>query len=110
MSRFYCYFASAYGTFWFVACAFAFVTQSNVQLGALGYIGFPVIAFIYALIRITASENQSETIFKLKVRVKALSKKLRDSEEQRRWLEHLLPTEEEDSTSSTESSTDIKPA
>ncbi len=46
--RFYGYFASAYGTIWFVLMLAALVTQSHINTGPFGMFGFPVVAFVYA--------------------------------------------------------------
>ena len=49
--RFYEHFACAYGTIWLVMLVVALLTQSNIDTGAFGMFGFPVIALIYALFR-----------------------------------------------------------
>lgn len=101
MLRFYGYFASAYGTFWFVGFLVSLGTQNSVQMGQFGYCGFPVIAFIYALIRVTTSENQSVTIAQLQYRIEILTEIIEEYEEKRAWL----VAQPDKSTS-----TDIEPA
>jgi len=49
---FYGRFAAAYGTCWFVLMLAAVVTQSHIDTGALGFLGFPLIGIFYAIIRI----------------------------------------------------------
>lgn len=51
MRRFYGHFAAAYGTCWLVLLATAFSTQSHIDTGLFGLIGFPVIGVVYAVIR-----------------------------------------------------------
>jgi hypothetical protein len=55
MARFYGHFAAAYGTMWLVLLLLALVTQSNINTGLFGLIGFPIIALIYAAIRISSA-------------------------------------------------------
>ena len=52
MLVFYGRFAAAYGTCWFVLMLIAMLTQSNVNAGAFGFIGFPMIGIFYAVLRI----------------------------------------------------------
>ena len=49
---FYGRFAAAYGTCWLVTLFLAVVTQSRIDTGAFGIIGFPLIGIFYATIRI----------------------------------------------------------
>jgi hypothetical protein len=48
---FYGRFAAAYGTCWLLTVLMAVVTQSQIDTGAFGLVGFPLIALIYAVIR-----------------------------------------------------------
>lgn len=48
MNKFWLHFTSAYGAMWFVMFAVALVSQSHIATGKLGFLGFPVIALIYA--------------------------------------------------------------
>lgn len=50
-ARFYGHFAAAYGTFWLVLLLFAFLSRSHIDAGAFGMFGFPIMAFLYALMR-----------------------------------------------------------
>ena len=52
MKRFYGNFAAAYGTLWLVMLLLAVVTQRHIDTGLFGLIGFPIIAIIYAVLRI----------------------------------------------------------
>jgi hypothetical protein len=105
MQRFYGFFVSAYGTFWIVLHTSSVITQSSIQMGEIGYCGFPIVAFIYALIRVATSENKDEVIETLQRRVTNLTKELegyRDRELQRKWLRDFPDVPDR-------SSTDIKP-
>jgi hypothetical protein len=53
MGRFYEHFAAAYGTMWLVVVLLAVITQSHIETGLFGLIGFPIIALIYAAVRTT---------------------------------------------------------
>jgi len=52
MFVFYGRFAAAYGTCWFVLMLVAVLTQSHINTGLFGFIGFPLIGIFYAIIRI----------------------------------------------------------
>ena len=41
-------FACAYGTLWLITFSLALITQSHIDTGAFGLIGFPIIAIIYS--------------------------------------------------------------
>lgn len=49
--RFYGHFAAAYGSCWLLLFLCALVTQSSVNLGKLGFFGFPAISAVYAYFR-----------------------------------------------------------
>lgn len=49
--RFYEHFACAYGTIWLLMLLVALVTQSKIDAGLFGMIGFPIMALIYAFVR-----------------------------------------------------------
>lgn len=49
--RFYEHFACGYGTVWLLMLFVALITRSNIQTGAFGVFGFPIIALVYAFIR-----------------------------------------------------------
>ena len=53
MARFYGYFAAAYGTMWLAMFFVALITWSHIDAGAFGFIGFPLLALGYAVVRIT---------------------------------------------------------
>ena len=76
MARFYGYFAAAYGTIWFVIMAFAVLTGSRVDAGALGFCGFPIISLLYALFRFSTFEDQTAEIARLQERVRELARML----------------------------------
>jgi hypothetical protein len=50
-TSFWTYFTSGYGTLWLVLLGLGLVTQSHIDAGLFGLIGFPIIAAIYAWIR-----------------------------------------------------------
>jgi len=52
LGRFYGYFSSAYGTCFLAMFAVAIITRSQVQTGAFGVFGFPIISLIYAFYRL----------------------------------------------------------
>ena len=56
----YGHFAACYGTFWFVLLLAALVTQSHLDAGAFGFFGFPIIAIIYAVIRMFMNRQGNE--------------------------------------------------
>ncbi|MEM6256879.1 MAG: hypothetical protein AAGI37_01035 [Planctomycetota bacterium] len=53
--RFYGHFAAAYGTLWLVMLLVAFISQSYIDTGLFGLLGFPIIALIYAIARTVMS-------------------------------------------------------
>jgi hypothetical protein len=105
MLRFFGYFTSIYGFFWFTGHASKVLTRSTASMSELlAYCGLANIAFIYALIRVFFSENQAQTILQLRHHVNYLADKLRDSEEKCLRLEKLSAVAPERSAS-----TDIEP-
>ena len=64
--RFYLHFASAYGTFWLVLMAAAVIGQTHIDAGAFGLIGFPVIAGLYAVVRLQQPTPESVEIARLR--------------------------------------------
>jgi hypothetical protein len=55
--RFYGRFASAYGSLMLAVFAASLLTQSHINLGMLGFYGFPLAALAYAVIRYAAEKN-----------------------------------------------------
>lgn len=49
MIKFYYHFAAAYGTIWFFLLLAALLTQSRINTGEFGLIGFPIISLLYAI-------------------------------------------------------------
>ena len=72
LARFYGHFAAAYGTFWFVIFAVALLTQSNVNAGEFGLYGFPLIALLYAFVRMTMTPQTPGEVAQLRERVARL--------------------------------------
>jgi hypothetical protein len=56
---FYTYFSSGYGTMWLALLAFSIVTNSHVDTGEFGLIGFPIMAAIYAFYRRKSDADKS---------------------------------------------------
>jgi len=50
-TRFYGHFVAAYGSCWLLLFLAALVTQSHINLGELGFYGFPAISLVYAYLR-----------------------------------------------------------
>ena len=69
MKRFYLHFASASGTFWFVLMVLAVVGQTHIDAGAFGLFGFPIVAIIYAAIRVQSPTPEEQEIERLRRRL-----------------------------------------
>jgi len=54
---FWTYFTSGYGTLWLVLMGVAVITQTHIDTGLFGLIGFPIIAALYAWIRRTKDSS-----------------------------------------------------
>jgi len=78
MARFYGHFAAAYGTFWFCLMVAAVLSQSHINAGAFGLWGFPIIAFFYALIRMSVDSSELSEIHYLREHVRRLEMELED--------------------------------
>ena len=57
MLKFYGHFAAAYGTIWLILMGAALVSQSHINAGEFGLYGFPIIAALYAAVRMTSSAD-----------------------------------------------------
>ena len=55
--RFYGHFAAAYGTLWLIMLFAAVVSQSHLDAGLFGLIGFPFIALVYAIVRMVMTSD-----------------------------------------------------
>ena len=69
--KFYGHFAAAYGTLWLILFGAALLTQSRINLGTFGMIGFPVISLLYAIIRYAfrrANESTKEHALEQRIR------------------------------------------
>jgi hypothetical protein len=73
--KFYGHFAAAYGTIWLLLLGLSLITQSHINAGAFGLFGFPVIALVYALIRIGTDQSPNEVQW-LRQRVAELEQEL----------------------------------
>ena len=49
--KFYGYFAQSFGSLWIFFFLIAFITQSHINLGTMGFFGFPVLSAVYAYLR-----------------------------------------------------------
>jgi hypothetical protein len=72
MTRFYGHFAAAYGTFWFAVFLLVLLTPSSINLGALEMFGLPILAAIYAGIRVTSTRDPKEEIAELRAHLALL--------------------------------------
>jgi hypothetical protein len=73
--RFYGHFAAAYGTIWLLLLGCSLITQSHINAGPFGLFGFPIIAFVYALIRVGTDQAANEVRW-LRRRVAELEQEL----------------------------------
>jgi hypothetical protein len=73
--KFYGHFATAYGTIWLLLIGLSLITQSHINAGAFGLFGFPIIALVYALIRIGTDQSPTEVRW-LRQRVAELEQEL----------------------------------
>src|SRR5262245_59415840 len=72
----YGHFAAAYGTCWLILLAAALVSQTHIDTGLFGLLGFPVVGCVYALYRRSSGDSQGSELQELKVRVKLLESRL----------------------------------
>ena len=63
--RFYGHFAAAYGTCWLLLFLCALVTQSRINLGELGFFGFPAISAVYAYFKFKANPRLEDATEKI---------------------------------------------
>jgi hypothetical protein len=73
--KFYGHFAAAYGTIWLLLLGLSLITQSHIDAGAFGIFGFPIIALVYALIRLGTDQSPNE-VWSLQQRVAMLEQEL----------------------------------
>jgi len=73
--KFYGHFAAAYGTIWLLLLGLSLITQSHIDAGAFGLFGFPIIALVYALIRVSTDQSPNE-VWSLQQRVAQLEQEL----------------------------------
>ena len=64
-ARFYGHFAAAYGSCWLIMFLVAFVTQSYINLGGLGFFGFLAISLCYAYFRYKGNKRLDNTILEI---------------------------------------------
>ena len=60
-TSFWTYFTSGYGTLCLVLLGLSLITQSHIDAGLFGLIGFPIIAGIYAWIRRSKDDESTES-------------------------------------------------
>lgn len=58
-TSFWTYFTSGYGTLWLVLLGLGLMTQTHINAGLFGLIGFPIVAAIYAAIRRSKDSENS---------------------------------------------------
>ena len=78
MIRLYGHFAAAYGTIWFVLMLAAVLTQSRIDAGPFGLFGFPIIAFLYALLRVSTENDPLDEIDRLREHIRVLEEERQD--------------------------------
>ena len=64
-TRFYGHFAAAYGSCWLLLLLAAVVTQSHIDLGELGFYGFPAISLVYAYLRYKGNQKLGNAILEI---------------------------------------------
>ena len=64
-TRFYGHFAAVYGSCWLIMFLVAFVTQSYINLGELGFFGFLAISLGYAYLRYKGNKRLDNTILEI---------------------------------------------
>lgn len=60
--RFYGHFAAAFGSCWLFLFLVVIITQSRIDLGELGFFGFPIGSAIYAYLRYKGNPRLDRTI------------------------------------------------
>lgn len=79
--KFYGHFAAALGSLWIFFFLIALLTQSHVNLGTLGFFGFPIVSAIYAHFRMKADPRLERLITGIGTRIDfLLSKKSQNTE------------------------------
>jgi hypothetical protein len=59
-TSFWTYFTSGYGIIWMIFLGCAFISQTHIDAGVFGLIGFPAMAAVYAWIR-RSRDSQTES-------------------------------------------------
>ncbi len=78
-TRFYGHFAAAYGSCWLILFLAAFITQSHINLGELGFFGFPAISFVYAYLRYKGNSKLDNAILEIGKWIDAFASKISKS-------------------------------
>ena len=73
--KFYGHFAAAYGTIWLLMLGVSLITQSHIDAGLLGLVGFPIIALVYAFIRHYQSSSDTDQEHALRKRIEDLERR-----------------------------------
>jgi len=63
--RFYGHFAAAYGSCWLLLFLMALITQSRINLGGLGFFGFPIGSAAYAFLRYKGNPRLDNAILQI---------------------------------------------
>jgi hypothetical protein len=67
--KFYGHFAAAFGSLWIFFFLIALVTQSRINLGSLGFIGFPIASAVYAHLRMKGDPGLERLIAGIGTRI-----------------------------------------
>jgi cbb3-type cytochrome oxidase subunit 3 len=59
--RFYEHFAAAYGTIWLVLMLVALISNTHINAGLFGLIGFPILSLAYAFVRKSQADGSVQT-------------------------------------------------
>jgi hypothetical protein len=76
MRGFYTDFATCYGTIWLALTAVALVSQTHINPGIFGVVGFPLISLIYAASRSGSRRKVERRIASLEHRIVSLMRQL----------------------------------
>ena len=80
MRKFYYDFAAAYGTLWLLMLLLAILTQSKIQLGTIGFFGFPAISLVWAVIMMSSRKTSNPNDITSDQKLREIRKKIEQDE------------------------------